>query len=236
MSNIYVSFGIHPHRAAEDTAQHRLGDLAVLACHQKCVAIGEVGIDYTTSCGCKTCRTPRQCQRKRDKNQEVVFLESLRLARRRNLPVILHCRDNGDGSAARRTLQIIQDEGFTDLKFHRHCFVGSLAELFQWQETLPNVLFGITASFMKRTGFSQQVIPRIPLRRLLVETDAPFLSPVSCCPVNHPWNLWRVVEAISVLKNVPVRFLLWFLTNNAEEFYLFHRDHDRRPSGLSSSR
>jgi Tat protein secretion system quality control protein TatD with DNase activity len=51
------------------------------------------------------------------------------LARYRNLPVVLHCRDNGTGQAASKTLQVIKETGLTDLKYHRHCFTGTYEEL-----------------------------------------------------------------------------------------------------------
>jgi len=51
---------------------------------------------------------------------------TLELARTRGLPVIIHCRDSGDGTAPARILSIIRDGGFTNLRFHRHCFMGSL--------------------------------------------------------------------------------------------------------------
>ena len=140
----------------------------------------------------------------------------LHIARRLQLPVVLHCRDNGDGTAAARALEILRG-GFPDLKFHRHCFDGSLSELQAWQ-ALPNIVFGITGKFMRRPGINS-VIPRILPHQLVLETDAPFLSPVTCCDVNHPWTLVDIATAVSKLRNVPLKILTWQANDNAMRFY-----------------
>jgi hypothetical protein len=58
----------------------------------------------------------------------------------------------------------------------------------------------------------------------VLETDAPFLSPVSCCEVNHPWNLRTVAVAVSQCRNIPLNVLLWMVNDNALKFYdLPHR-------------
>lgn len=63
--------------------------------------------------------------------QERTFRDIHRLAYRRRLPVVLHCRDNGDGAAAAIAFDIIAQDGLTEMRFHRHCFVGSASELEQ---------------------------------------------------------------------------------------------------------
>ncbi|CAG2221683.1 tatD [Mytilus edulis] len=116
--SVYVSFGIHPHIAAKGVSHKQLEDLDHLLGNYKCVAVGEIGLDFTTRCGCKRCHTPQQCQQRMWDCQEKALLEMLQIAQRRQLPVILHCRDRGSGDAAARVLAIIRS-GFAELHYHR---------------------------------------------------------------------------------------------------------------------
>ncbi|CAC5415898.1 tatD [Mytilus coruscus] len=215
--SVYVSFGIHPHIAARGVSQKQLEDLDHLLGNYKCVAVGEIGLDFTTRCGCKRCHTPQQCQQRMRDYQEKALLEMLQIAQRRQLPVILHCRDRGSGDAAPRVLAIIRS-GFVELQYHRHCFDGSIEELREWQ-SLPNVVFGITGKFLKDTKTNSDAISRILPHQLILESDAPFLSPRSCCEVNHPWNLIDVALAVSQRRNIPLNILNWMANDNALRFY-----------------
>jgi TatD DNase family protein len=141
----------------------------------------------------------------------------LLIARRHQLPVILHCRDHGSGDAASRALIIIKSD-FADLKYHRHCFDGTADELREWQ-ALPNIVFGISGKFIRSGCKDQSVISRVPPHQLVLETDAPFLSPVSCCEVNHHWNMRTVAVAVSQCRNIPFNVLLWMVNDNALKFY-----------------
>lgn len=176
-SRVYVSFGIHPHVAAAGVSSAQMGDLQVLTCNYRCVALGETGFDFTTRCSCVKCRTPEACRLRMTTNQKEVFVETLQLARTRSLPVIIHCRDHGDGSAAASALTVIQD-GFSDLQYHRHCFMGGLEELLAWQ-SLPHVVFGVTGAFMRCHPNSQTIIPRIPAHQLVFESHSCRLFPAA---------------------------------------------------------
>ncbi|XP_063404749.1 3'-5' ssDNA/RNA exonuclease TatD-like [Mytilus trossulus] len=217
--SVYVSFGIYPHIAARGVSHKQLEDLDHLLGNYKCVyvAVGEIGLDFTTRCGCKRCHTPQQCQQRMRDCQEKALLEMLHIAQRRQLPVILHCRDRGYGDAAARVLAIIRN-GFAELHYHRHCFDGSIEELREWQ-SLPNVVFGITGKFLKDTNANSDAISRILPHQLILESDAPFLSPRSCCEVNHPWNLIDVALAVSQRRNIPLNILNWMANDNALRFY-----------------
>lgn len=217
-NNIYVSFGVHPHVAANGMSGRMLGELEVLSTNYKCVAIGEIGLDTTSKCQCRPCRTPDGCWRRIRDSQEQAFTVQLQLASRRRLPVILHFRDSGDGSAAKRALELIRDGGYVNLGFHWHCFTGGIQELQEWQ-TLPNIVFGITTKSISDSPNAYAVIPRILPHQLVLETDSPFLSPLSCCPVNHPWNIRFVAEEVGRLRNVPLSILTWMVNNNAMQLY-----------------
>lgn len=217
--NVFVSFGIHPHEAANGVTPKQISDVDHLAGNMKCVAIGEIGLDYTSRCRCSPCRTPSICQRRMMESQEKAFVDMLLIARKQQLPVILHCRDSGSGEAAARALQIIRDS-FGDLRFHRHCFDGTLAELQEWQQ-LPNVVFGITGKFLREGMTTERIkmIARIKPQQLVLETDSPYLSPVSRNEVNHPWNLITVATEVCKIRNVPLSVLTWLTNDNALKFY-----------------
>ena len=104
------------------------------------------------------------------------------------------------------------------MRFHRHCFMGSASELEQWR-SLPNIVFGITAKFLKDFSDSKTVVARILQHQLVLESDAPYLSPYSCCPVNNPWNLRRVAEEVNRVRNVPLVMLMEAVNGNALKFY-----------------
>ncbi|CAC5385651.1 tatD [Mytilus coruscus] len=173
---VYVSFGIHPHLAAEGVSKRQMDQLDSLTDSHLCVAIGEVGLDYTTTCICRPCRNPSRCKEEARRNQEEAFINMLLLARRKGLPVIIHCRDCGDGSAAKRTLELILHHNLAGMKFYRHCFEGTIEELTVWQQ-LPTIIFGVSGKFI-RDNTALEVIPRIPPHQLVLETDSPFLVPV----------------------------------------------------------
>ncbi|CAC5420969.1 tatD [Mytilus coruscus] len=172
---VYVSFGIHSHLAAEGVSKRQMDQLDSLTDSHLYVAIGEVGLDYTTTCICRPCRNPSRCKEEARRNQKEAFINMLLSARRKSLPVIIHCRDCGDGSAAKRTLELILHHNLADMKFSRHCFEGTIEELTAWQQ-LPTIMFGVSGKFIRdNTGL--EVIPRIPPHQLVLETDSPFLSP-----------------------------------------------------------
>jgi TatD DNase family protein len=215
---VYVTFGIYPHIASFGVSEGQFRELDSLLGSHRCVAVGEIGLDYTTRCRCNPCYQPGACRRRMLECQEWTFRDILRLASRRKLPVVLHCRDNGDGTAAARAFDIIAQEGLTEMRFHRHCFMGSASELEQWR-SLPKIVFGITAKFLKDSSDSKTDVARILQHQLVLESDAPYLSPYSCCPVNNPWNLRRVAEEVSRARNVPLVMLMEAVNGNALKFY-----------------
>ncbi|CAC5401440.1 tatD [Mytilus coruscus] len=214
---VYVSFGIHPHLAAEGVSKRQMDQLDSLTDSHLCVAIGEVGLDYTTTCICRPCRNPSRCKEEARRNQEEAFINLLLLARRKSLPVIIHCRDCGDGSAAKRTLELILHHNLADMKFHCHCFEETIEELTAWQQLLT-IIFGVSGKFI-RNNTGLEVIPRIPPNQLVLETDSPFLSLFAWCPVNHPWNLPVIAAEVSRLRNIPLSVLMWTINDNALKFF-----------------
>lgn len=230
-TTVYVSFGIHPHVAAAGVSTVQMAELEALVSEEICVAVGEIGLDYTTGCSCHPCSTPASCARRMKAQQEEVFGQLLLLAKARTLPAVLHCRDSGDGSAAQRAFEMVHALGCTALKIHRHCFTGDVEELRQWL-SLPNVVFGLT---WKSVTEIPTVIPRIPPQQFILESDAPFLSPSTCGPTNHPWNLREVAEEVGKLRNIPLSMLNWTVNQNALQFYGIPKTLSRSSQGPLAS-
>jgi TatD DNase family protein len=157
---VYAAAGVHPHdaRLYDDAAERRLLD--VLRGSARMVALGEIGLDYHYD------NSPRDVQRE-------VFARQLRLAREEGLPVIIHSRE-----ADEETAEILQGElGGSGTRGVMHCFGGgpALAE--------AALALGFCISFAGNVTFKKaealrEVAAVVPLERLLVETDCPFLAPV----------------------------------------------------------
>ena len=158
---IFATAGVHPHDAAAfDEAQRR----ALRACfaNDRVVAVGECGLDYHYM------NSPRAVQ-------QAVFAEQVALARALALPVSIHVRSD-DESAYDDLLAIWIAEGGRDLEGVLHCYTGSLAFARRALDEGFSVSFSGIVTFRKSAAL-REVARAIPLDRLLIETDAPFLAP-----------------------------------------------------------
>ncbi len=151
------SAGVHPHEAKLAT-EATYDELRGLAREKRIVAIGEIGLDFHYD------HSPREAQRE-------VFRSQVRLARELGLPVIIHTRQADDETAA-----LLEEEGAGDTGGVIHCFTGG------HQLARRALALGFYISFSGIAAFPraeviQEVARTVPLDRLLVETDAPFLAP-----------------------------------------------------------
>ena len=196
----YAAVGIHPHEASG----YQEGDLDLLAQwvkEEKVVAIGEIGLDYYYD------HSPRDVQRE-------VCERQMELAYRLDMPVVYHVRD--------------AHQDMIDLmKKHRdrlsggiiHCFSGS------WEIAKEYLKMGYFISFagpvtFKKAPKLQEAAINMPLDRLLIETDSPYLAPE---PVrgrrNEPTNVRHVAEKIAALRGMPLEELAAITTENAMKVY-----------------
>lgn len=153
---IYAAVGVHPHEA-ESVVADNYRQLAEWAQETKVVAIGEIGLDYFYDF------SPREVQQR-------VFIEHLDLARQLKLPIIIHDRDaHGD------TLEIIKKEG-KGLTGVFHCFSGSMEMAHEVLKLGFYLSVGGTVTF-KKSAKLKTIVPNMPLDRLLLETDCPYLTP-----------------------------------------------------------
>jgi TatD DNase family protein len=156
---VYAAVGVHPHDAKffDDRAEQRLLDL--IRQSQRVIAWGEIGLDYHYD------HSPREVQRD-------VFRRQLRLARSLELPVVIHSREADDD-----TITILRDE-LNDYERGgvMHCFGGSLAMAQGAIELGFFISFAGTVTFKKADDL-RGIARQLPLDRLLIETDCPYLSP-----------------------------------------------------------
>jgi TatD DNase family protein len=155
---VFASVGIHPHDA-KDTSAEVLAMLTALAGRPKVLAIGETGLDYYYD------HSPREQQRRS-------FAEHVELARTLDMPLVLHIRD-----AHEEALAIVAEAGpRTELPGMVHCFTAGPAEARAWLDLGFHISFSGIATFKKATDI-RDAAKLTPPERILLETDAPYLSP-----------------------------------------------------------
>ncbi|NQU74585.1 MAG: YchF/TatD family DNA exonuclease [Candidatus Omnitrophica bacterium] len=198
---IYASVGIHPHDAEKVNAA-ALKELEGMASHKKVVAIGEVGLDYYRAL------SPRDVQRK-------VFSEFISLAKKTNLPLILHNRDSHQDM-----LDILKD-GFKDKKPKgvMHCFSGDERFLKKCLDMGLYISFTCNLTF-KSAERLKGVAKQVPTEKLLLETDAPFLAPQAYRGKrNEPAHIVLLVEELSKIHNLSMEDIERITTRNAVELF-----------------
>lgn len=158
MPGIYASVGIHPHDA-KDCNEDKLKTLMDLSGRPSVLAWGEIGLDFNRM------YSPRDAQEK-------WFVRQLEIVADFNVPVILHERDS-----AGRLLEILEAYFGNGLKGIVHCFSGTRHELDQYLEL--GLCIGITGivTMKERGELIRELAPLIPDDRILIETDAPYLTP-----------------------------------------------------------
>lgn len=157
-TNIYATAGIHPHDT-KDWNESLIPQIAELAAHQKVVAIGEIGLDYYYDF------SPRDQQIK-------AFKAQLDLALKLNLPVIIHNRDSD-----KDMMEIIQAYCGTGLKAQFHCYNGSLDDAIEYIRMNHFISFTGNITYKKNEPL-REILGKMDLNHLLLETDSPFMSPV----------------------------------------------------------
>ena len=199
--DVFCSVGTHPHNAAEEP-DVTADELIALARHPKCVAIGEAGLDYHYD------NSPRDAQARG-------LITHIDAARRSGLPLVIHARSADDDMGAILTREMARG-AFTAVL---HCF-SSGAGLAQLGVTL-----GLYVSFSGILTFKgsqdlRDIAASVPLERLLVETDAPFLAPVPYRGRrNEPAYTRETAAALAAVKGVSFTELARLTTANCERLF-----------------
>lgn len=187
---IYATVGIHPHEAKLAT-EGAFQELDHLSKHPKVVAWGEIGLDYFYD------HSPRDVQAR-------VFIQQMELARAAKLPIIIHCRpsDNSE-NAWDDTLSLIREHWVTTgLGGILHCFTGGKRHARAALDMGFLISFAGNITFPKAEGI-RDVAREIPLDRMLIETDSPFLAPIPHRGKrNEPAFVVEVARKIAELRQI----------------------------------
>jgi len=212
---VFLSIGCHPH-FADRMLGNRTDQLALLVSGKsihlpgKVVAVGECGLDYS---------------RKNTVGKELqkqVFTNQLKIAMQYKLPLVLHIRDaEADG------YEVLAAAGVpVDWPIHRHCFTGGWEEASLWLDKYRASKIGITGIVTYQAKMQvREVVKKIPLERLLLETDAPYFLPARVDKTKYPWNcalpghIIHVAAQVAAIKGVALRTVLEKNLMNVNDVY-----------------
>lgn len=205
---IYATIGIHPHEAKKADAGH-YEELERLAGHPRVIAWGEIGLDYHYDF------SPRDVQHR-------VFREQLALARKAKLPVVIHCREAWPDCIA------ILDEEWrgSGLGGIFHCFSGTLEEARQGLEMGFLVSFAGNSTYPKAQHL-RDIARELPLDRMLIETDSPYLAPQAHRGKrNEPAYLAEVARTLASVRDLGTEEFAAATAENLHRFFRLTRSAD----------
>lgn len=207
--NISASVGVHPNTPLEVTEEPSVDTLAALADHPKIVAIGETGLDYYRT----SCDVDRQRER---------FARHIRAARCVQKPLIVHTR-----SASGETIELMKSEEARGAGGVMHCFAED------WDTAKAALDEGFYISFsgivtFKNAQTLRDVAKKVPLDRILVETDAPYLAPVPFRgKTNEPAYVKHTAECLAEIRQMDLDS---FADLTTENFFRLFDSAKRAPS------
>lgn len=192
--NFFASVGVHPDY--EDEPPFTVDDLVNLANHRKVIAIGETGLDYFRLTG------DLEWQRER-------FRTHIRAAIKSQKPLVIHTR-----SAAEDTLRIMREENAQLVGGVLHCFTESLDVALEAIDLGFYISFSGIVTF-KNAVMLKEVASQLPLDRILVETDSPYLAPIPYRgKINQPAYVKHVAEELSRIRNISLAEIMEATTAN----------------------
>jgi len=214
-SQVVCSVGVHPDY--QDIEEPTIDRLLTLADHPKVVAIGETGLDYFRL------QEPLEWQRDR-------FRTHIRAARRCGKPLIIHTR-----SSSADTIRLMKEEGAAEAGGVMHCFTESLAVAEAAMELGFYISFSGIVTF-KNARELQEVARAVPLDRLLIETDSPYLAPVPYRgKTNEPGYVPKVAEKIAELKCISTAQVAEVSTGNFFKLFNILRDEARAKQEVATT-
>lgn len=194
--DISISVGVHPNHDEENTPT--VEQLIQMAQHPACIALGETGLDYF-----RVASTSAQAK------QRDAFSTHIQAAVATKKPLIIHTRE-----AAADTLSQLQQESASQVGGVMHCFTES------WEVAVAAMDLGFYISFsgivtFKNATALQTVAKKMPLDRILIETDSPYLAPEPFRgKQNHPALVYRVAEVLATLRETSVEDIAALTTEN----------------------
>ncbi len=197
-SCIYATVGIHP-TDAQKTTDADLKALEKLLDDPRVVAVGECGLDY-------------YWDKEHKDDQKRVFEHQIRLAKARDLPVVVHMRD-----ATEDTYETLKKHA--PLKGVMHCYSGSAEMAMRFVDLGLYISLGGPVTFLNAKT-PKEVAKLVPLEKLLIETDAPYLSPHPFRgKTNEPARVKLVAESLADLKSLPLDTVAQATTKNARALF-----------------
>lgn len=194
--NIFAVVGWHPVDAIDFTEED-LQEVEKLASHEKVVAIGETGLDYYWD------KSPKEVQKE-------VFRKQIRLAKRHELPIVIHNRD-----ATEDLIKILEEESASEVGGIMHCFSGSVETAKKCIDMNLHISFAGPVTF-KNAKQPKEVALEVPLDKILIETDCPYLAPhPHRGKQNEPAYVSLIAEEIAVIKGVTYEEVAKATTENA---------------------
>jgi TatD DNase family protein len=199
-AGLYATVGMHPHDA-KDVGEEELQELKKLAAHPKVIAVGETGLDYYYN------HSPREVQRR-------VFAQFICLAEETGLPLVVHERD-----AASEAVELLRSEGGGKIRGVIHCFTGD------YDAACAYLDLGFYLSFTGIITFKnaeplREVVGRVPLDNMFVETDSPYLTPVPHRGKrNEPAYVRFVAATIASIKGLNIEEVARVTTNNVRALF-----------------
>jgi TatD DNase family protein len=207
---IYATIGIHPHEAklARDAD---FEEMAQLATRRKVIAWGEIGLDYFYD------HSPRDIQ-------QHVFLKQLEMAQAARLPIVIHCRpSDGSDDAWEDCLTRLRERwAGTGLGGILHCFTGTMAHATRALDMGFMISFAGNVTFPKAQQI-REAAKQVPLDRMLIETDSPFLAPVPHRGKrNEPSFVKEAARQIGEIRGQSMEDIGFQTANNFYRFFSLH--------------
>ncbi|XP_036426751.1 putative deoxyribonuclease TATDN2 [Colossoma macropomum] len=203
---VWGAFGCHPHFAKEYNTTHEQSIMGAMR-HPKTIAFGEIGLDYSHKNSTDSSK------------QKEVFERQLRLAVSLGKPLVIHCRDADDD-----LLEIMKKFVPRDYKIHRHCFTNSYSVIEPFLSEFSNLCVGFTALITYPHAVeARDAVRKIPLNRILMETDAPYFLPrqvsKAMCRFAHPGMGIHTLREISLLKGELLSTVFQTVRQNTTYIY-----------------
>ena len=209
---VYFSIGVHPHFSYDLTLEILNKMEFILMSNPKCVAVGEIGLDLSSKNGVDL------------NTQSFAFRKQIELALKVGKPLIFHIRD-----AENEAYQLLADINLpSDWPIHRHCWNSSVGCMSKWIEKFPNSVVGFTpnVTIPGATNVQRSAI-KIPLSKLVLETDAPYFLPRGdisntfhqVANFSIPMNALHVAAQIAALKRCEVNDVLRSSRDNIKRIY-----------------
>lgn len=202
---VFAAVGIHPQQTDpenNDTLINQIKELQNLARQKEVIAIGECGLDFSPAPPMEKDRTP--------KNQSFLFRSQIELAQKLSLPILIHSRE-----AFKKTVEGLTK--FKGLKGVFHCYSGGKKGIEKINQL--DFLFGVDGNLTYDEGL-QNVFKLIPLEKIILETDAPFLTPIPFRGKrNEPAQIKIIAEFLTKIKGVSFEKIAQTTTENAQKLF-----------------